>query len=308
MTAIIEPVVRLWSRLRSAWDKVGWGLRVVGPGNTIVGAARLGWLAVRRPDRSLVTLRSGGSLAFEYPSQLAPSLVLFGDLIDPEFAFLRRLSSPSWVVMDVGAAIGQFSVFAALLPSQSVHAYEPSDANLDVLAHNIAQNGVAGRVVVHRVALSNRSGEVAFPTASKTYLSRMDLAQDGSPSHQLVPVRRLDDELTNLGIDHLDVLKVNVAGYEPAVLDGAVDALAARRVGILILLIGVDSMEWYRRLADGGYILGFYHPLDDVFHRLDVIDERLLVERPWPARHLLAINGDAVDAGLLDGMTVTPLT
>ena len=37
---------------------------------------------------------SGATLAFAHPSQLVPALVVFGDLIDPEYPFLAAVAKP----------------------------------------------------------------------------------------------------------------------------------------------------------------------------------------------------------------------
>jgi FkbM family methyltransferase len=78
---------------------------------------------------------------------------MFGDLIDPEFAFLRSIARPDWVVADVGAAIGQFTIFATGLPCAVVHAFEPSGASVATLKLNISRNDVIDRVKIHIIAI-----------------------------------------------------------------------------------------------------------------------------------------------------------
>lgn len=239
--------------------KLRWGMRVVGARATVVGLARLAVLRVRRPRRYTVALRSGGRLSFDYPAQLVPMLVVFGDLIDPEYAFLREIAKPDWTVVDAGAAVGQFTVFAAGLPVRVVHAYEPSSANVHSLEANIAQNAATERVVVHRTALSDSDGTASFPVAANSYLGRLDsTAVEG---HDLVQVRTLAGELETLGISRLTVLKANVAGFEPSVFAGAQEPLSRGDVDILVMLIGEQSLPWYARLESYGYRLFFYQPL-----------------------------------------------
>lgn len=263
-------------------------------------------MKIVRPPTARVELRSGVHLNFDYPSQLAPSLVMFGDVIDPEFSLLTDIARADWTVVDVGAAIGQFSLFAALLHGADVHAFEPSDANIRSLVRNVESNGLGGSVHVHRVALSSDTGEALFPTATRTYLSRLDFAGTATISDESVPVRRLDDQLVDLGIDHVNVLKVNVAGAEPEVLDGTTEYLSSGRVDIAILLLGEASLPWYARLHRLNYRLGFYHPGDRVFHAVTTVDQRLFRSMPWPARHVIAISESAIARGLLDSIAVRP--
>lgn len=295
--------------LMSAVGKLVWGARTVGALATATGVLRLLGLRLRRPERSRVRLRSGAVLDFAVPSQVAPALVLFRDLIDPEFAFLTAISRPDWVVLDVGAAIGQFSVFAARLPVARVHAFEPSPANLESLARNLELNGIADRVEVHRLALGDRDGEASFATAGNTYLSSLAGSEDGDPGSTVtVPLRRLGDVVTELGLPRVDVLKLNVAGYEPGVLAGAEPWLSAAGADILVLLIGDESVPWYERCVDWGYHFYFFHPRERRLLPVTSFDSHTLRHPAWPARHLIAVHRDAIARGVLAGVAVADLT
>ena len=99
----------------------------------------------------------------------------------------------------------------------------------------------------------------------------------------------------------MSVLKINVAGFEPEVIEGAMQVLAQERVDILILLIGRPSYRAYRELSRLGYRFFFFHPPSLQLHEISSIDdEGLIVNRPWPARHVLAIRAKAITA-ILDG-------
>jgi FkbM family methyltransferase len=286
-------------RLRSAGDKLQWGVRAVGVSAAARGALRLLKLRLRRPHESEIRLRSGPILGFDYPSQFPPVLVTFGDFIDPEFELLRLVVEPDSVVVDVGAAIGQFTVFAAMLPVRAVHAFEPSSTNVRTLKRNLDRNRVSDRVVVHQVALSNHEGEAMFETTERTWVSRLTTDASGAVGEK-IPVRTLTRELDALGLDRVSVLKINVAGYEPKVLDGADEFLGRAGADILVLLISLDSLPWYERIAGHGYRFFFFDPPRRVLHELTRFDEELLRCRPWPARHVIAIHRDAMPERLSD--------
>jgi methyltransferase, FkbM family len=287
-------------RLNNAVHKMRWGLQAVGFRNALEGSLRLLKLKVRRPIQGEITLRSGPRLQFAYPTQLPRTLVMFGDFIDPEYAFLREIVRPDWIIADVGAAIGQFSIFAAKLPCAVVHAYEPSSINVATLRANIKQNDVCKRVEVHQIALSNESGSAIFATAGQAWMSSLSSqAQNG----ERVSVRRLSDELERVGASHLSVLKINVSGHEPEVLAGAVEVLAAGRVDVLILLLGLTSLVWYERIHRLGYRFFYYHPLCKTLYEVATFDEASVLSNiPWPARHIIAIRSDAIKAGILSSL------
>ena len=291
---------RLEIPVRGLVAKLRWGARTVGWVATALGGLRLFRLWLMRPPTVEVRLRSSGAvLGFAYPTQLVPALVVFGDLIDPEYAFLAMVARPSWTFLDVGAAIGQFTVFAAVSKGGRVHAFEPGSENLATLRSNIARNSIGDRVTIHQIALSNCTGEAEFATASNPFMSRLD--RTGPTTGQRVAVDTLTNVVERLGIDHVSVLKINVAGFEPEVIEGAMPILAQERVDVLVLLIGRPSYGAYRELSGLGYRFFFFHPRAQRLHEISSIDdEGLIVNRPWPARHVLAVRAKAI-AAILDG-------
>lgn len=66
---------------------------------------------------------------------------------------------PEPVVLDIGAHIGSFSTaIIAAAPGARVHAFEASPSTADWLERNVAANGLEGRLVVHRAAVSDHTG------------------------------------------------------------------------------------------------------------------------------------------------------
>lgn len=278
------------------FEKLRWGVRVVGPRPVLRGFGRLTKVWATRPAHAEVRLRCGLILEFDYPGQFPTALVIFGDFIDPEFAFLRDVARPNWTIVDVGAAIGQFSMFAAVcLPGATVHAFEPSSANIATLQRNIDRNGAEGAVAVHQAALSNRKETARFATTPRTWMSQLAAADSMDGCVEVVSVDTLADTLKSLAVDHVDVLKVNVAGFEPAVLEGAMPCLAAGQVDILIALLGLPSLAWYEAISRLDYRFFYYHPRKWTLFEVTSFDEAAVLQhRPWPARHIIAIRRGAL--------------
>jgi FkbM family methyltransferase len=270
------------------------------------GTARLLSMRMRRAPRAEIRLRSGPVLEFDYPSQFPTMLVMFGDFVDPEFAFLRSIARADWVVADVGAAIGQFSLFAAGLPCAMVHAYEPSRANIATLRRNIARNGAEDRVKIHKLAFANKDGEATFVTTASTWMSHLDGGD--SPDAEKVAVRTLSGEFERENLDHLALLKINVAGAEPGVIEGAMPFLAAGKADILLMLLGLASLPWYAKLAEQRYRFFYYHPIERKLWEVTAFDQAsVLNHRPWPARNIIAIHQDAIERGVIGSIPIQKL-
>ena len=126
------------------------------------------------------------------------------------------------LVLDIGANIGLFAVRFSEHFDQVV-CFEPTTTVYDCLRLNC---GGLDNVKVHKVGLGQHNGtaEISMPESSRNcgVYSMVDFAtlQNGV-WQEIVPVMKLDDfELTP------DLIKMDVQGYEPWVLRGAVQTLS----------------------------------------------------------------------------------
>lgn len=294
----------MYNKFKFNLYKIQWGIRTVGLLQAFVGFLRYAYIRIKQPDTMVIELASGGVLEFSYPNQLPVIPVIFGDLIDPEFAFLKKVSKPSWTVIDVGAAIGQFSVFASNLPCSNVHAFEPCKDNLITLNSNIILNSAEDKIHIHKIALSNYEGEACFETGKSNFESH--IKNEETESEDKVQVKTLSNELKRLNIEDVSVLKINVAGFEPEVIEGSMTYLSEGKVDIIILLLGIRSFEWYKKLYDIGYRFFYYDPKKELLHEVTSFDKSSVLDyRPWPARHIISIHHKSLEYGILEGSTIS---
>jgi FkbM family methyltransferase len=220
----------------------------------------------------VVTTR-GDALQFFFnaPEQTIPTLVMFREFVEPEYEFARRLLRPGETFVDVGAAIGTYSVLIASRTGAIVHAVEPMTPNLVMLRRNLRANRVEASVHVHEVAVSDEEGLAWIRAGRNLYLSKLESAE-APGSHQ---IRRttLAELARSTGLGTIDLLKVDVEGHEPEVLAGAWTLLEARRVPVLSLERNERSDSTYRMLQGLGYrffdydtdanaLVATLHPLD----------------------------------------------
>ncbi|HZK17300.1 MAG TPA: FkbM family methyltransferase, partial [Anaerolineaceae bacterium] len=65
-----------------------------------------------------------------------------------------------WVVVDIGAAIGEFTIEAALkLTTGIVHAFEPNPGSLNILRQNLRANNL-NRVETYNLGVWKEEGEI----------------------------------------------------------------------------------------------------------------------------------------------------
>lgn len=270
--------------------KLGYGARKVGLVPTAVGAARLLRLVVLRPARGRVSTPGGATFSFSFPSQLIPTLVVLGDLVEPELALVPRLLGPGRVAVDVGASIGTWTVLAARTGAR-VHACEPDADNLRTLAGNVERNGVSPQVVVHALAMGASEQLGRLERQERRYLNRVHPAEDVAPGDSTsgdLRITTLDRFADELGLAEIDLLKVNTAGGEADVVRGAGRLLRERRVGVALFLDSLSVRPLLLEARSAGYDLGVW---DEARHQLDVVDgdRGLDAPRPTPMNHYLVL-------------------
>jgi FkbM family methyltransferase len=108
--------------------------------------------------------------------------------------------------VDVGANIGNHTMWLAVICGLEVYAFEP--LMHEELLRNVDLNALAGRVTVLPVALGDATGYATHMLNGQ--LAFIDRLND-------IPVKRLDD----YELERVSVVKIDVEGMEPAVLAGA---------------------------------------------------------------------------------------
>jgi FkbM family methyltransferase len=188
------------------------------------------------------------------------------------------------VIIDIGANIGAFSIFAAsLVPAVTVYAYEPEPENFALLQTNIERNGLAGRICARREAVCAAGTFAVLPNYARSRVSE-DLTT-GTP----VRAVGLDDVFAANGLDECDILKVDAEGSEYPLVDQASRETLSRvrnlameyhvnvpeenaRLGGLLSRLGetfeltLDAYRGFPRVPDGilhggGMIYGRRYPL-----------------------------------------------
>jgi FkbM family methyltransferase len=151
---------------------------------------------------------------------------------------VRGLLKPGDYAIDAGGHIGFFTIqmAAAVGPQGRIYAFEPLDANADLLEQSIVENGFGERVRFQRAAVGAAPGTATLTFPVETLNSGgAYLLRDGA-----VPLAgNRKQEVPLLALDALDLrrpvrfIKMDVEGAEPQVLRGAAQILAADKPVIL---------------------------------------------------------------------------
>jgi FkbM family methyltransferase len=217
----LREIAQLPVRLRTA----SWLLRLYPrgiPGRTRIARLLLGeGLATRD-----VSIRGHDRLSFLVPSLREP--IAFHLFIDGEYehdtlALVLRILVPGGTFVDAGANIGVFALPAARrVGSQGrIVAIEASPTVFPYLEHNVEVNDVSNIVLRQCAVCNSDDGMVHFYEAPATSFGMGALAPQFNAEPLNVGTRTLDSLLREMGIMSVDVLKVDVEGFEAAVFRGA---------------------------------------------------------------------------------------
>lgn len=198
---------------------------------------------------------------------MTPQLVVYRQWEAQLSALLPRLCPPGSVFVDVGANFGYFTCLLAAKLGRTagsrVIAIEPNPDMLRLLRTNVGINWSGAPVRIEPVAVAETPGEMVLTIpddrAANGTLAPIEPEGRTLRTHR-VAVTRLDDLLR--GEPRIDLIKIDVEGFEPAVLRGAAETLA--RPGLRLVLewsvpqlreAGFDPMETPRLLHAAGFRL-----------------------------------------------------
>jgi FkbM family methyltransferase len=203
------------------------------------------WICRGRSDRFITDFHPGGSRALRFVCDLrdgiAREVCFVGRYGPQETRLLRALLRPDMTVIDVGANWGYFTLLAASLvgPRGRVVALEPEPRLFQLLDENVRLNDLS-HVTAFRAAATDRSN-VTLPlrifdeTSGNWGVSSIS---SGVGETRDVDGRSLDELTMELGLEAIDLVKIDVEGHELAVLAGMAAGLAANRYRRLII-------EWH---------------------------------------------------------------
>ncbi|MCP5559318.1 MAG: FkbM family methyltransferase [Verrucomicrobiaceae bacterium] len=146
-----------------------------------------------------------------------------------EVLHLQKQLKGDWLMLDIGANFGYYSVRLAKGTSGTVYAFEPQSEVCGRLRMNVALNDLQSQVEVCELALSDREGTVCL-TSHEGNTGKASISDEPGE----VPMQRLDAFVKERGIGRIDAIKMDVEGAELKVLAGAEESLRKWRPALLI--------------------------------------------------------------------------
>ncbi len=227
----------------------------------------LGRLAFAAPQFRWHRNRWGHELELSPYYHIDRNILIFGTYDEALHLALERLVEPGDVCFDVGANLGEMTLHMAKLtgPTGAVHAFEPAPPALARLTKHIERNNLQAIVRAHAIALSDQTGtaEIAFADASQDNQGLGSIVDRGGKPGSMkatVETMTLDDFAARHDIRRLDLMKVDIQGAEPRLLEGGRRVLTELSPDVLMEIspedlacAGKTSADLCRLIESYGY-------------------------------------------------------
>ncbi|MCW1970464.1 MAG: FkbM family methyltransferase [Anaerolineae bacterium] len=172
-------------------------------------------LAAALGQRPIIRLRDGLKLRV---SSVMDIWIAKETCLDHDYAVHGCAIQNGWVVVDIGAAYGDFVTHTAFHhPTAKLIAFEPFAQAYALLNENIALNGLKNVQVFQKAVSSRAEKRMVSQTGAAVQHTthRVDNAASLAPSKSgLVDAIGLADIFTLTAIQHIDFLKVDCEGAE----------------------------------------------------------------------------------------------
>jgi len=153
---------------------------------------------------------------------------------------------PGWRVIDVGAGVGDFTLFAALQKATQVCAFEPFPGSFDLLAQNLDLNQVRN-VSIFPEAVGGAGGTLTLDLSSGEPLQFQSRADSVTQPESQITVKTLSlaQVFDLMDLESCDLLKLDCEGAEYGILFSAPPELL-RKIRRIVLEFHEQVTEYTR--------------------------------------------------------------
>ena len=253
------------------------------PGCGQIRAARLlheKYLQASNPARrTLARIPGGATVALDLTDRIQAETYLTGAYSSSIVQFVSAQLEEGSLFFDAGAHIGLVTLQVAGMARgrTHIHAFEPNPLNYSSLLHNLTLNPQHS-ITAQCLAIGS--------TRQRAWMSSYGSERDTSGHHFLTPgeprserewevqVTTLDEYSRTAGIAEIDVVKLDLEGYEMAALRGARGLLSDHRIGCVVAEVTDDLL--HRDGSSREMVCNFMEQLGYVAHDIPPVGAQRL--------------------------------
>lgn len=185
-------------------------------------------------------------------NEMIDSEIFYNGCFEPDTTMaIYKVCEKEMTVLDIGANIGCHTFrFSKLVGSKGkVIAFEPTSFAFKKLERNLHLNN-AGNVVLEKIALSDENKtkqEVSFRSSwpldhkNRSGIHPVDHGQMGL--RDIVSFFKLDDYVRQKELNRVDIIKLDVDGYEYRIIQGSIETLKLHQPILIVELFSYTHEE-----------------------------------------------------------------
>ena len=173
------------------------------------------------------------------------------------------------VCIDLGSNIGYYAVIESNIIGESgkIFAIEPSPVNFPILKLNL-ENQKKNNFVAYNIGIGDKNEEMEFIISAKSNWSRIRMNNEKINSEDKVikiPVKTLNSFVNENNIKKIDILRMDVEGFEYSILLGANEVLEKFKPKLFIeihkMYLGKEkTYQIFNELKNKKYEIKYYIP------------------------------------------------
>jgi FkbM family methyltransferase len=161
--------------------------------------------------------------------EAALELLLAEQLIEREYDHELASVAPGDIVLDIGSHLGTFTQFALKKGARKVVGFEPEPVNNSCFKRTFAREIRSGTVALVEAAAWHSSDTLRFqrnaPATGRVKNQGWSNEWDSSAEEFEVQAVTIDDQVETLGLNQVDLIKMDIEGAERHALAGATETL-----------------------------------------------------------------------------------
>lgn len=189
---------------------------------------------------------------------------------------LIKYFKPDLHFLDIGANLGYYSLLvASQCPHAKIYSFEPDEKNFHLFTTSIFYNQFQNQIQSYGLAVSDQNKNIVISDLGNgaNYGARFtgNNAQElrayvhgENPYYEEIPAVSLDDFLPDIQID---IVKIDIEGYEPFALKGMVNLLKKNRP-IIFAEFAPSNLKFFGKIEPPEF-LEFFTNLDYTINLID---------------------------------------
>lgn len=143
-----------------------------------------------------------------------------------EINLLQSIIKPGNIVLDIGANIGFYAKLISKMVGKSgrVHCFEPDKKNFNYLINNTKH---ISNVTSYNLAVSNSNEDIKIYTSKLLNVDHRTYPVNNYDKVEVIKATTIDELISKGNIQTVDVIKIDIQGFEIAAFEGMKKLLTA---------------------------------------------------------------------------------